>query len=198
MPAEINDVVDWDRLSLGIFHRENGDIPVIVEFGIDFRAGEFQGIGAWTLDGLLRKNDLLHRVFHGIPRAATRAPARTVMGSKKNPLALRLRVGVGQQIPPFVAHAGDVQRRSGIDVHHQNTPDANIMHRLQIRSNALLGHAATKPEPKETGAGFRGWGCEACFEVSGRSRRGAGNRRRLWGRDFHGVLRSRCALPRLG
>ena len=124
------------------------------------------------------------------------------MGSKKNPLALRLRVGVGQQIPPFVAHAGDVQRRSGIDVHHQNTPDANIMHRLQIRSNALLGHAATKPEPKETGAGFRGWGCEARLEVSSRARRDAGTCRRLRGRDLYGirdrVLRSRCALPRLG
>ncbi len=124
------------------------------------------------------------------------------MGSKKNPLALRLRIGIGQQIPPIVAHAGDVQRRSGVDIHHQNTPDANLMHRLQICLDAFLGHAATKPEPKETGAGFRGWGCEARLEVSCRSPHSAGNRRRLRGQDLYGIrdriLRARCALPLLG
>ena len=120
------------------------------------------------------------------------------MSPEQDPLALGLRVGVGQQVPPLVSHTGDAERRRGISIHHQNTSDANIMHGLQIRSDPFLGHATTKPEPIETRAGSRGWSGEAHFEIVGRAPQSpctrTGIRRRLRERDLNGIRNNlRCS-----
>ena len=159
------------RQHLDTPHRKGVEGDIFVVINLAFRTGQREGNLA-TLNHTLGRHHLLHRLLGRNPRTSGQRKAIRDMHAELQPQAVGLHEGGADALPPIL---GQLIRIAGIlattrvlartNRHDVGTPQTGIGHRLQIGSQALIGHRAIHPIPERPRLGIARRMLEGGFEI---------------------------------
>ena len=152
--------------AFGGAERQHGNIAVIAEFGRRRRQRCVEMLRPFHL--LFTGCHPLHGVPGCVPGTAAAGPAGTVFHTEFESQPVRLPRRVQHHRAPFRAQKlHRPGRNAAIHVYNRRPADADTLHRLEIRGDALLRNVAIHPMPPGLWPGGIRWMAKAVLECIG-------------------------------